>query len=46
MSFGFYDTEALSKERIERLQREAEDERLIRASREDADQGSPRRPKR
>ena len=46
MSFGFFDAAALSNERIERLQREAEDHRLVRASREDTDQGSPRRPKR
>lgn len=46
MTFGFYDAAALSNERIERLQREAEEQRIVRASREDADQGSPRRPKR
>jgi hypothetical protein len=46
MSFGFFDAAALSNERIERLQREAEDRRLVRASREDTDKASPRAPKR
>jgi hypothetical protein len=46
MSFGFHDGAALANERIERLRREADEQRLVRASREDADQGSPRRPKR
>jgi hypothetical protein len=46
MSFGFHDGAVLAKERVEQLRREADQQRLIRASRENADQGSPRRPKR
>jgi hypothetical protein len=43
---GYNDASALANERIENLRREAEEQRLVRASREDADQGSPRRPRR
>ena len=43
---GSNDASRLANERIENLRREADEQRLARASREDADQGSPRRPRR
>lgn len=43
---GANDLSMLAKERIENLRREADEQRLVRATREDADQGSPRRPRR
>lgn len=46
MFTGTNDSAALANERIENLRREADEQRLARASREDADQGSPRNPRR
>lgn len=43
---GFYDASDLARERIERLRREAEEQRLARGGHDYADTGSPRRPKR
>jgi hypothetical protein len=40
-----FDSAAIANDRIERLLREAENERIVRATREAADQDSPRRPR-